>query len=60
MVRPPVELLVLQHRRAHERLSALRLDPASQRKKIQITNRPARISQNVGDRFAHDGPSGFG
>ena len=33
---------------------------ASQRKKSQITNSPARISQTVGDRPAHDGPSGFG
>ena len=33
---------------------------ASQRKKSQITNRPARISQTVGERPDHDGPPGFG
>ncbi len=32
----------------------------SHRKKIQITRRPARISQVVGDTLNQDGPSGFG
>ncbi len=31
-----------------------------QRKKTQITNSPARTSHTVGERPAHEGPSGFG
>jgi hypothetical protein len=60
MVSPPVSCLFRSIAGRTSGSSPFASSWASQRKKIQSTNRPARISQTVGDSPAHEGPPAFG
>jgi hypothetical protein len=60
MVSPPVSCLFRSMAGRTSGSSPLESRRASQRKKVQSMNSPARANHTVGDSLAHEGPPDFG